>query len=789
MRPALLKLASLALSSLLLVATTSGKPTLQIVSDKGAPSWDEGYPIGNGRIGLLTLGTYPQDTLYFNENSIWAKQEVNFPADAAESMAQIRALAEAGKFKEADALYTRKLLQPAWRPASYEYAGHATLTHRGVDQPEAIRNTLDLETGLSRSVAIYGDGVITREAIALRQRDVIAIRLSTTRPDGLNFELALLHPNGNVSASQNKLVLAAQAATGGTRFETHLQLLSKNGKLQKTDTNALRLTGGNEAIILYTTATDYNFSNPEQPLTNWQKKAGQWLSQAEDATWATLLAEGQSEMKPYMDRFSIDLGESDPEVAQLTTAERIQRYATGKADPDYEELLFQFGRYCLIASNRTSGLPNNLQGIWSEGLVAPWSGDYHLNINLQMNYWPSETTGLSEFHQPFLDFVTAMQPGGKRLAKALGYEGFASGHAVNAWMNTWFSGGKPLWGASLMNGAWITAHMMEHYRFTADKEFLKNQAWPAISDNARFILSWLKRDPVSGKWITGPGNSPENEFIYTVDGKEIKAAVSTGTTHDLMLAWESLSDLVEAAAELGIENDLVAQAKTVLPDLAEGKIGEDGRLLEWSLPHKEPNPGHRHVSHAYGFFPSRQYNIIENPVQVDAVRKSLDYRLANGGGRTGWSRAWLINIEACLLRPEAAYANIRTMLSKLINPNLFDMHPPFQIDGNFGYTSGVVTMLLQSQIQLDSGERVLWLLPALPAAWPTGEVKGLKARGGATIDLKWSPEKITAHIAGERWERFQVRYRDQSISLPSHATQVEITRLGEDETPLIRIVD
>lgn len=789
MRYAIRTLTSLALTALVHTATATESPKLQIVSDHGAPSWDEGYPIGNGRIGLLTLGAYPQETLYFNENSIWAKQEVNPPADAAESMAQIRALAEEGKYKEADSLYTRKLLQPTWRPASYEYAGHANLTHKGVDEPEAIRNTLDLETGLSRSVAIYADGVITREAIALRERDVIAVRLSTTRPAGLKFELSLLHPTGEVTATRKKLVLNAQAATGGTKFETHLQLITPNGTVQKTDTNALHLTGGNEAIILYTAATDYNFANPEKPLKSWQAKADKWLAQANDTSWATLLAEGQSEMKPYMDRFSIDLGASDPEVAKLTTAERIQRYATGKADPDYEELLFQFGRYCIIASNRTSGLPNNLQGIWSEGLVAPWSGDYHLNINLQMNYWPTETTGLSEFHQPFLDFVTAMQPGGKRLAKAVGYEGFASGHAVNAWMNTWFSGGRPLWGASLMNGAWITAHMMEHYRFTADKEFLEKQAWPVIQENARFILSWLKKDPATGEWITGPGNSPENEFIYTVDGKEIKAAVSTGTTHDLMLAWESLSDLIEAAEELGINIKLVKQARKVLPNLAEGRIAEDGRLQEWRFPFKEPNPGHRHVSHAYGFFPSRQYNIIENPVFVDAVRKTLDFRLANGGGRTGWSRAWLINIEACLLRPEAAYGNIRTMLSKLINPNLFDMHPPFQIDGNFGYTSGVVTMLLQSQIQLDSGERVLWLLPALPEAWPTGEVKGLKARGGATVDIKWSPEKITAHISGERWADFQVRYRNQSIVLPADATHVEITKLDEGQTPLIRIVE
>ncbi len=785
MRNALLALTLLTQAALSSSAAPAKSPMLEIYSDQGAPSWDEGYPIGNGRIGLLTLGAYPQDTLYFNENSIWAKQEVTYKEDGPETMAKIRSLANEGKFREADDLYTKKLLKPDWRPASYEYAGHASLTHLETTAPESIRNTLNLETGLSRSIAIYSDGVISREAIALRDRELIAIRITTTRPSGLNFELSLQHPNGAVNSSEDKLTLTAQAATGGTHFETHLQVLSQEGSLKNTGDGKLILQGGMEAVILYTTATDYNLGNPQTPLTSWRDKADQWLSESKGESWSNLLEEGQREMASYMDRFAIDLGASEPEVSRLTTAQRIQRYADGKSDPDFEELLFQFGRYCLIASNRTSGLPNNLQGIWSEGLKAPWSGDYHLNINLQMNYWPAETTGLSELHQPFLDFVTAMQPGGKKLTKSLGYEGFAAGHAVNAWMNTWFSGGKPLWGASLMNGAWITAHMMEHYRFSGDKVFLKNQAWPAIQENARFILSWLEKDPETGKWITGPGTSPENEFIYTIDKEEVKAAVSTGTTHDLMLAWESLSDLLEASSELGIENDLVKRAKQVLPDLADGPIGEDGRLQEWRLPHKEANPGHRHVSHAYGFFPSRQYNLIEDPVQVDAVRKSLDFRLANGGGRTGWSRAWLINIEACLLRPEAAYANIKTLLSKLINPNLFDMHPPFQIDGNFGYTSGVVTMLLQSQVQLDSGERVLWLLPAIPEAWSTGEVKGLKTRGGATVDMTWSPEKITARISSDRRGNFQIRYQDQMLALPAEATHLEITNLGEGNTPKI----
>ena len=734
---------------------------LVIVADRGAAEWDQGFPIGNGRIGLLSLGAYPKERLYLNEHSVWARQEVAYPEGASETMAEIRALATAGKYSEADALWETRLLRPAWSPASYEFTGMAAIEHLGVGQPDTILNTLDLATGLSRSEARYPDGTLVREAIALRGRDVIALRVATSRASGLHFRLALSHPRDTAGSEGNSLILSGQADHGGTRYESHLLLLPDSNGSVTTGEDALELKGGREAIILYTAATDYNHRHPGQPLADWNARAGPWLARAATADWNTLRDEGEAEMRSFMDRLDLDLGPPPPETATMTTAARLARYRQGAPDPGLEALLFQFGRYCLVASNRRGGLPSNLQGIWSEGLQAPWSADYHLNINLQMNYWPAEPTGLPELHQPMLDFVTAMQPAGRDMAAVLGYEGFCCGHAVNAWKNTWFSGGRALWGASLMNGAWITAHLMEHYRYGGDRVFLEHQAWPALRENARFILGWLHREASSGTWITGPGTSPENQFVYPVGTNTATASVSCGTTHDLMLAWESLSDLVEAAETLGLEDPLVERAREVLPELAEGRIGPDGRLQEWREPFGEKDPGHRHVSHAYGFFPGRQYNILEHPAQVEAVGRSLDFRLAHGGGHTGWSRAWLINIEACLMRPEAAYRNLRRLISERINPNLFDMHPPFQIDGNFGYTSGVTTMLLQSQIRLASGERVLWLLPALPEAWPTGDVRGLRARGGATISLRWSPDAVEAVIAAERDGSFQVRCRGE----------------------------
>lgn len=749
-----------AIAYLLLLQHTAVAANSRVIqSFQAASEWDEGYPIGNGRIGLLSLGAYPAESFYLNENSIWASQEVNFPPHANKHIRTIRALANEGKYKEADELWKNKMLTPEWRVGSYEFAGKLELTHVGGDTPLAITNTLNVLTGINTSVAQYKDGIILREAVALRNRDLIAIHISTTRPEGINLSLHLTHPRDKTTYSKGHIVLEGQADNKGTCYQTHIAVVPTEKQTVKVQAQSLTITGGSEALLLFDVATDYNPEAPFNPKSKWKMNKQRFVAKA--WSWATLKREASEEMKNYMQRCEIDLGDTPDAVAARSTGERIDLYKQGGKDPDLEELLFQYGRYLLVASNQPDGLPNNLQGIWSKGLKAPWAADYHLNINIQMNYWPAETTGLSELHRPLLKLAQRLQPGGQAMAESLGYKGFCSGHAINAFPNTWFSGNQALWSASLLTGAWLHAHLMEHYRFTQDEIFLRDFAWPLMCKNSEFMMEWLHQDEQTKNWVTGPATSPENQFIYLDGTNEVVASVTCGNTHDLMLAWETLSDLIEAADILDINSPLVQRARTILPDLAEGQIAPDGRLQEWHKPFKEKMPGHRHVSHLYGFFPGHQYNLIEDPEMVDAIQKSLDFRLQHGGGRTGWSRAWLINIEACLQRPEKAYESIKTLFARCINPNLFDLHPPFQIDGNFGYTSGIVTMLLQSQVKLDSGERVLTLLPALPKAWPEGSVTGLHGRGTAQVDLTWTTETVTATVSSKKGGTYQVRYADQ----------------------------
>ena len=742
----------------------AGQSPLTLWLEAPAPKWDQGYGVGNGRVSGLLFGGYPKETVVLNEGSIFAKVSIRRGIDPAASLKQVRELCREGRYTEATELMTRKLLTNGAIAGSYQQGGLLDFEILNAPEKTGYRRELDMTAGKASVALSTTSGKLGWELISAPKADVTALLFSSDAPHSLAFTLR--HPKFKAVPSGQELVLSGQGDGGGTKFETRVRLLPGPGAMLKTEDGRLVVTGAKRLLALVSTSTDYNLAAPDRPRTaDLSQENRARLDRSARLGWSPLAAETAAHFGALLGRCSVDIGDSPADLRALPTGARLERVRRGGRDPDLQEQLFQFGRYCLVANCRPGSLPSGLQGLWNPDLNAAWMGCYFLNINCQMNYWPAETTGLPEYHRVFTDFALSLQSSGMKFAKDIGHEGFCFGHYVDSFRDTWFGGGNAELAASLMNGAWAATHVTDHYRFNGDKEYLK-KSLPLLRENARFILSWFRPEGASGELLSGPGVSPEHGFHYAdASGQRRFAYVSNGCAHDLLLGREALGDYLYACRELGVRENLMEKAAEALPKIPLPKIGADGRLMEWREPFEDQQKGHRHVSHCYGLFPGREFDLRRTPQHAQAVRRSLDYRLENGGGHTGWSEAWLINLYANLGDGDQADRLMNRMLSHRINPNLFDMHPPFQIDGNFGFTSGLAECLVQSRSEED-GRRVVSLAPALAKAWPTGAAKGLRARGGLVVSaLRWTTSRVEADLLATRAGKFRIRHGDQARDL------------------------
>ncbi len=758
-----------------------------------AKVWEEALPIGNGRLGAMVFGGVADERMQLNESTLWDGYTLdpNNP-ESLKALPEVRRLLFEGKNNEAVSLAGKTMMGRPSGVKSYQSLGELWFDTPNLTASDYVRS-LDLSTAIVTVKYTSENVVFTRESFASPVDGLIAVRFTSDKKSKINFSLTLkrekdaecfAHPSDAKS-----IILRGQIATKdnegnlrGLRFAAQVKAVAEGGEVAVR--NGIMTVKNANTITLYIAgATNYpGLSNlglgkaaySSDPEKSCNDLIGKAVSKPYDKLKSSHIAEHQR----LFGRVELNLGAVSPEVSNLPTNERLDQFRnTGKTDLGLVETFFEYGRYLLISSSRPGGMPANLQGIWAWQMNAPWNADFHTNINIQMNYWPVEITNLSELHMPLFDLSEALVKPGEETAKVLyGARGWVVHHLTDAWGYTAPADGPQ--GIWPMGAAWLAQHPWEHYCFTGDKDFLAKRGYPLMKGAARFIIDFLVEAPAgtafAGKLVTNPSYSPENTFIMP-NGE--RSVFTYGATMDLEIIYNLLTNCIEASKVLNTDSDFRDECQKTLSRLAPIRISPaTGRIMEWAEDYKEAEPTHRHTSHLFGLHPGSQITVVGTPELAAAARKTLEGR---GDGGTGWSLAWKINMWGRLLDGDHAFKLLSVLLSSKTLPNMFDNHPPFQIDGNFGATAAIAEMLLQSQLRTSDGNFEVHLLAALPKEMSEGSVKGLMARGGFEVDMSWKDGKLTtARIQSRLGGKLHLRLGQLAIDYDTKID--EILQLNRD---------